>query len=99
MYHLGTIAFAFSFVIARAFGQTLHRGGGIFHSELREQDYLMLNKADSAIFFNESTNDSIKIIMCNNREFGAIHEKSYLHYVSCAIMYSTFSCFTRTTME
>jgi hypothetical protein len=32
-------------------------------------------------------NDSMKIIMCNNREFGVINEKSYLHYVSCAIMY------------
>ena len=43
--------------------------------ELWEQYYLMLNKTDSAIFINESTNDSIKIIMCNNRDFGAINEK------------------------
>jgi hypothetical protein len=42
--------------------------------ELCEHDYLMLNKADSAIFINKLTNDSIKIIMCNNRDFGAINK-------------------------
>ena len=70
-----------------------------FKVELREQDDFMLNKADSDIFFNESTNDSIKIIMCNNRDFGGINEKSYLHYVSCAIMYSIFSCFMRAMLD
>ena len=47
-------------------------------------------------FFNESTNDSIKITI---RDFGAINEKSYIHYVSRAIMYSIFSCFARAKLE
>ena len=37
--------------------------------------------------------------MCNNREFGAIHEQSYFHSVSCAILYSIFSCLVRATLE
>ena len=37
--------------------------------------------------------------MCNNREFGAILEQSYFHSVSCAILYSIFSCLARATLE
>ena len=51
------------------------------------------------LFFNGSTNESKKIIMCNNREFGAILEQSYFHSVSCAILYSIFSCLARAMLE
>ena len=37
--------------------------------------------------------------MCNNREFGAIHENSYFCSLSCAKLYSIFSCLARATME
>ena len=44
------------------------------------------------LFFNESPNHRIKIIMCNNREFGAIHENSDFHSVSFSILYRIFLC-------
>ena len=37
--------------------------------------------------------------MCNNREFGVINKKSYLRYVSCAMMCSIFLCFVHAMLE
>jgi len=63
-----------------------HDNFALYDQELQEQDYLMTNKADTAIFLNKSKNESKKIKMFNNREFGAINKKPYFYSLSCAII-------------